>query len=226
MSKTVFISRSMDEESLLSRNLQERGVELLALSLIRIQPKTFDPNIAHTDWVFFSSKNGVKHFFAQHPILNHQKFGAIGNATGDELSQYVEVDFMGNSNDTDEVAQQFVLHIKNCTVLFPQSDESLRSVQKFLEYQQSIDLICYKTTPQPRPLGFPDVLVFSSPSNVRSFFMTNQYMEYQRCIAFGPATASELHRNGVDSVCVLEEISDEILIHAINDAIQGSPPWS
>jgi uroporphyrinogen-III synthase len=192
-------------------------IEVIAQSLIETKAIPFDPNIPSCDWIFFSSSNAASHFFNQHPIISNQKIGAIGNATARTISPYKSVDFIGDSMDITDSAYRFAELIGSGKVLFPGAAESLRHIQSALPAEQIIDLPVYTTNEKKSAIPVCNVYVFTSPSNVRSFFSNknNTRPETMNCIAYGEATLEALKIQGVGNV----EIPTSLEPRSIADTI-------
>jgi hydroxymethylbilane synthase len=221
MSKTVFISREIEENALLAESLRASGLALEARSMIRTEAVSFEKIIPPTDWIFFSSTNAVNYFFANKPVLSGQRMAALGKATAGALEKYASVDFMGQSIDPKVTAHDFAVKVDTQTVLFPVAEHSLRTIQGALPDEQVVTIICYRTTEAPSEIGYPDVLVFSSPSNVSSFFRMNRILDYQRVIAYGASTAEALQKHGVQDISIPASLDDAGLVQAINE-VSGS----
>jgi len=164
-------------------------------SLIRFEPVPFD-KVPSSDWIFFSSRNSVQFFFDGKPsFVAGTKFGVIGSATDQALSRHnVTADFVGQGGDTRNIAQQFASLAGSQNVLFPISAQSLRTVQQALSGAQVQDLVCYRTYEDVSMNSDvqADVFIFTSPSNVRSFFRQNLVLTGAGFVAIGEATATEL----------------------------------
>lgn len=218
MNSSVFISRDETEVKGLMKSLVESGYRVTAKSLIETHPIAFDSSIPKTDWIFFPSGHAVRFFFRNNPTLGTQKMAAVGHATAKELSKHTSISFIGPTNDTEETALLFANLVGSQTVLFPQSRQSLQNIQLALPSHQVINLICYETVPAPSSIGFPDILLFSSPSNVASYFLKNTKNGSQKFIAFGRATAKSLNDHGIIDVVIPTSLTDEALLNAINSA--------
>jgi hydroxymethylbilane synthase len=214
---SVFITRNLHPNSLFSKVLTRKGYEVNGQTLIefkRIEMKS----LPQTDWIFFSSKHAVEHFFEQKPELKEQKIGAVGKGTSDAIRKYGKrADFIGYSTDTKMTGKQFASQVKNGTVLFPQAKESLKSIQKqFTNPSQVIDLSVYQTILHDEvPVPQADIMVFTSPSNVDAFFKKNKLASSQRIVAMGGATEHELSKHGIKK-CVLPITFDDLgLLQAV-----------
>lgn len=218
MSATVFISRELPDDNHLTLALASKGYTLIAEPMICTEGLGYEPNSFKSGWLFFSSKQGVHHFFEKDPDTGKCLLGAIGEGTARMLKKYGDVSFVGKSTDTAEVAREFkaVAGKKKCW--FPVGEQSVRTVQQALPASQVQDILCYRTIEKPRPVGNPDVLVFSSPSNVDAFLKANTILPVQRVVAFGKTTAAALHRHGFNQVVISKGTSDAALLEAINTA--------
>jgi len=202
-SQNVFITRKIGKSDLFGQLLDNNGFSVFSDSLIRFEQVNFDPLISQKfDWIFFSSKNSVRFFFEQQPLLSEKvKFACIGAATRTELNQYShQADFVGSGNNTHEIAELFKQVINTDTVLFPQSDISLRTIQQLLTDGQATNLNVYRTT-EASDVELPkdlDIVIFTSPSNVRSYFHLQKEQKSLKYIAIGESTGKELKKLGIN----------------------------
>ncbi len=215
MSHTVFISRNEEDCEELSKALSAEGIALIAVSMIKTEPVKFEQSIPQTDWIFFSSKNGVRTFFSQNPEIGSQRFAAVGQGTADVLNEFAKVDFIGKHIDTRITAQEFKEHIENATVLFPQSSISRKTIVSAFDNTQAVEIVCYKTQEESKEVGAADVFIFTSPSNVDSFFKKNKVFHYQKMISFGFPTEETLKKHGVENIVIPESLDTETLIRTI-----------
>ncbi len=206
-SKKIFITRETAANDTLSHLLTTQGHHLRGVSFIRFQPISFD-HVPSAEWIFFSSKNAVRYFFEQVHIPPAAKYAAIGKATAAALSKYVSsIDFYGESNDTIEIGKQFADKVKSGKVLFPQSTNGLRTVQKqFANPQQLTDLAVYETLPMmvdaEDDIYNSDLLIFTSPSNVDSFLQQHKISQKHQLIAMGKSTAKQLEKRGYKEIYI------------------------
>jgi len=213
---TVLITREQKPNSPFKILLEKLGMQVIGLSLIQTQPVAFTQD-KPTDWIFFSSSNGVRHYATQIQSIPAAKIGAIGPGTAREIRALGwPIDFEGSAATTAEVAQNFAQHIGNASVLFPGAKESLRTVQKALNPNQVIDLDVYATE-MVSGIQIPeaDVLVFTSPSNVAAWPDKASLLQKQ-VIAIGPSTGQKLKENGLTEFTLPWEpselaLADEVL---------------
>lgn len=99
----------------------------------------------------------------------------------------------------DEIGAQFVKLVRGGTCLFPVSNISKRTIQKYFPDQSKVtDLVVYNTfekTNFPDPAA--DVLIFTSPSNARAYFSKFSLKNKQKVISMGPTTGKQLKELGI-----------------------------
>ena len=126
--------------------------------------------------------------------LDNQKLACIGKGTARALKAHTnKIAFIGDNVDIQVTAQQFAELAGNETCLFPISNISSRTIQKAFKNQSlTHDLVVYNTQENKVSVPAQDVLVFTSPSNVRSYFSNHQDIVNEKIIAIGPSTGKEL----------------------------------
>jgi len=213
----VFVTRNLKEQSFFKRALEQNGYPVHGKSLIDFKAIEFN-EVPETDWIFFSSKNSVRFFFEQQPQTGNAKFGAVGSATAKALRKYgVVPEFTGNSINTVEIGRAFAEVAKNEKVLFPQSKNSLKTVQQqFASDENLFDLITYETIESGEG-QIPDtgVIVFTSPSNVRSYLNKKSISSEQKVIAIGNTTGKELEKHSISDYHLPWTSSEIALVDAV-----------
>lgn len=204
--KNVFITRELPETSYLRTALEKHGIELEGRSLIKTFPsinKLDSYILRNTDWVFFSSRNAIEYFFRLDPQLPKKaKFGVLGRGSEDAL-RYLgkKADFNGEEEgiDTKDIAKEFAKIANGSNVLFPSAKGSLRTIQKALSANTRImELTVYETVPEEDVAqSYADVLIFTSPSNVESYFVNNLLEPDQQVICIGKSTGKKFDEMGV-----------------------------
>ncbi|MGN6178244.1 MAG: hydroxymethylbilane synthase [Mucilaginibacter sp.] len=201
---SVFITRELSEQSYFRRALEKHNINIEARSLIRTVP-TFNKLdsfiFRNVDWIFFSSKNAVDYFFQLGPVLPKDvKFGVMGAGSEEMLRRKGHfTNYVGETGDTAEVAEEFAEMVKGQTVLFPGAEGSLKSIQKGLSPDtRVIDLPVYETVlVEDVEPSSADVVVFTSPSNVDAYFANNLLDPYQKVVAIGKSTGKKFEEMGV-----------------------------
>jgi len=200
----VFISREIGEKNYFRRALDKHNIAIEDRSLIRTFPivNILDPfYLKNIDWIFFSSRNGVEFFFKLKPALSKKvKFGVVGRGSEDALRKHGYLaDYVGESGDIEEVAEDFAALVVGETVLFPRAQDSLQTIQKSLSPETKVvDLPIYETVIEDNTdKTYADVLVFTSPSNVDAYFAENLLDPGQQVIAIGNSTGKKFDEMGV-----------------------------
>ncbi|MCB0762164.1 MAG: uroporphyrinogen-III synthase [Flavobacteriales bacterium] len=208
----VFVSRSVDKYPQLQQRISEAGGELIACSMIDTEAVPFvEPN--DIEWVFFSSVRAVKFYFSSVPP-RELKYAAIGPATAKELAKFTEVSFSGKGLDTEVTAQAFAKCVGGARVLFPGSDISLGTVQKHLPEYQVAEVVIYRTGLTPQSVAPCEVYVFTSPSNVRSFFRKNELTSGVVLVP-GARTRQEVEKNARVQIIDVPSLEDSDLCRTI-----------
>ncbi len=202
----VFITRELSESSYLRNALKKHQIEIEDRSLIRTFPSinNLDPFILRNiDWVFFSSKNAIEYFFKLDPQLPKKvKFGVLGRGSEDVLRLHGKAaDFNGEEDgiDTKDIATEFAKLAKGSNVLFPSAKGSLKTIQKALSSDTKIiELTVYETVSEENVAqSYAEVLIFTSPSNVDSYFAENLLEPDQQVICIGKTTGQKFDEMGV-----------------------------
>jgi uroporphyrinogen-III synthase len=202
--------------------LRDHDFTVDAQSLITTKPIPFNPSLPPCDWIFFSSSNAVRHFFSQHPIIANQQFAALGEGTAETLSEYASADFVGDAMDIADSAYRLASVVESATILFPIAQHSMKTVQQAFPSSQVIDLVVYETIERHVIVKPSELYVFSSPSNVRSFFHSNEIdTKAMQTLAFGHSTAECLRSFGVENITIPQSLDPAGMLHTINRIFQG-----
>ena len=200
--KTVFISQDGDLQNELIEFCSKNQLNLIAKSLIDFRQVigVFPNQTAQI--VFFTSPRSVEFFFRQKQLKSSQQVACIGKTTKLALEkQGIKVDFCSkNEKMPSIVAEEFSAWVGEKTVLFPLSSRSNKSMQKRLNSNQIQDVVVYETMLNPKKIEpIPDILIFSSPSNVDSFLMLNDIHKHQKLFSWGETTQNHLLEKGFQS---------------------------
>jgi len=209
---SVLITRDLNEDSFFKKTLEGNGYNVKGISFIETKKIKFD-KAPLTDWIFFASSTAVEHFFEQEPELKPKvKFGVIGKSTEQTLKKYNRnAAFVGSVNDTKVVGKKFAKTAGAETVLFPQAKGGLRTIQQQFEDSSKLsDLAVYETVKKTNAeMPVAEILVFTSPSNVESFFEKGKVKQDQKVIAIGASTEKKLKTFGIEN-CILPVSFDEV----------------
>lgn len=172
------------------------------------------------DWIFFTSKNAVKFFFAKNKVLGHQKIACVGDGTFKVLSKYVKrVDYVGNAVDTHLIGKEFAKIIGNAICFFPISNISKRTIQKYLPKNQVIEQVVYQTKITTKTnIPSTDIVVLTSPSNTLNYQQIKGFQANQILIAMGPSTAQQIKDLNLKNVVILPTKPSEIgIVDCLNN---------
>lgn len=217
--KSIFISRSIEKSGTLYKFLEKEGLNIIDLPLIKFVkiPFSYTPP---TDWIFFSSKNAIKYFFEQNPSLQDGvKFGVISRSSEYYLNQYgKQADFVGQGVDLIKISQQFRDVLADQSVLFPQAMDSLQTIQKQLAFTNTVhNIYTYKTILRSDfEIPYTDIVVLTSPSNVKAFYSKYKIDNRQLVIAMGNSTKYALSEYGFKKVIIPEEFSEDAICDIIS----------
>ncbi|HZH54540.1 MAG TPA: uroporphyrinogen-III synthase [Sphingobacteriaceae bacterium] len=185
--------------------MEKHGTQIDGRSLIRTTGLPLDVEAAalqEVDWVFFTSRNSVIHFFERQPALSpNTRFAVIGRGSEEQLRQTGHVPHFSGAEsgiDMEGVAAEFAKMAEGATVLIPRAVDTLGTMRRGLTAGTKVlDVPIYQTELADEvEASDADVLIFTSPSNVRAYFAANQLAPGQRIISIGYASGKELENLG------------------------------
>ena len=211
--RSVYISRNSEDAELFNDQLTNFGFKVIAKSPVRFETITWkDPG--NYNWVFFTSKQCVRHFFSQKiEISPNIRTAALGSGTASLLNRFgIVPDYTGKDGSPYETAKEFGNIAGNSTVLFPIAESGLRTVQKALSEQVEIkEIPVYRMVQAPfERFISAHIYVFTSPSAVSSFFITQPEIS-GLIVAIGDATKAALHEAGYADVLVAPFSTEQAL---------------
>ena len=160
----IVVTRTREQASQLSRELAQRGADVLEVPTIRITPPTELRPLADAllelnayDWIVFTSPNGVTAFFEYFfkafedlRDIGGVRIGAVGPGTAAKLRDlHLKVDLMPEEYLTRKIADTFSKfgNIENLKILLLRAEIANPELPKALEQMGAIvdDIACYKT---------------------------------------------------------------------------------
>lgn len=218
----ILISRDLNNDSILRQWADEKDVTLIEQTFISFQ-SVDNLEIPKTDWIFFSSPTGLK-LYIEHYEIKAKKIGVYSEGTHRRLEEYgLFADYIGDSQKSSTfIGKDFFCSISsNEKVLFPSSQISMRGIVSQGNSKQVIELTSYHTNLQEFELDLsPDIIIFTSPSNVDGFLLKNHLTEDMKVIAFGSTTASHLeHYIEKERINVPVSPREEDLIALLKDLV-------
>ena len=215
--KKIFISKTFKDGDYLPNALKKLGFEVYGKSLIEFKQIAIR-FLPRTEWIFFSSKHAVRYFFNQKPEFGTVKFGCIGSSTSAELRAFGHrADFIGQSTDIKLVGKQFSSKVGNARVLFPIARGSMQSIQwQMVKRENVVNLEVYATLNLSEEIATEnEIILFTSPSNVESYFEKNTWHPHQKAIAMGEATGKALEKLKIKKYTTPRSFDDLGLLQAI-----------
>ena len=214
MNQRVFISRHPEQVALLRELLEQRGIVLSSHSLIHRENIRFDLPVPQTDWLFFSSPYAVEAFYSQGG-RSDAKIAAVGPGTAQSLAPFGEIHFKGIGTNTEQTGKTFSELAKGETILFPMAEESLKTVQKYIDPEYCSEIICYRSVEVPVSVEPADLYFLTSPSNVKSFFRVNTVSYRAWFLCPGESTAKTLREFGIQKIQICSDFEPLQLENAI-----------
>lgn len=163
----IVVTRTREQASELSRQLRERGAEVLEIPTIRTVAPT-DPapllealsGLNAYDWLVFTSPNGVGFFFDSFfkkfqdlREIGGVRIAAVGPATAARIRElHLQVDLMPEEYLAVKVADALAEYqsIENLRILLLRAEAANPELPKMLEERGAIidDIACYQTVPE------------------------------------------------------------------------------
>lgn len=193
----VVVTRTRAQASQLSRQLSERGADVLEIPTIRTAPpRSFKDlkdallEIGSYDWLVFTSPNGVDAFFDYFfkgfediRAIGNVRFAAIGPGTAEKLKQlHLRIDAMPEEYLATKVASAMAAFesLENLKVLLLRAEVANPELPAKLNEMGAIvdDVACYRTEPETEDLNGAaarlveegaDWVTFTSSSTVENF---------------------------------------------------------
>lgn len=171
----------------------------------------------NASWLFFSSANGVKHYFAQEQLKPEQKIAVIGLGTAKAVeSMGYSCTFIGEGPSISQIAANFYAKHNPSKVCFPCSSISVRSIQQALDsYCQCDDVVVYETIKKSnfKLSQKPSVALITSPSNAEVAATLDLFDTPM--VAIGTTTYNALKKYGFRFIMHASEPNEEMLLKAV-----------
>ena len=219
ISSSVFISSELKEDEYFCRALSAHHIPYHCESFIEFKAVNFDFP-ANADWLFFSSKNGVKYFFNAYQNDFRKstiKLAAINQGTANAIHELgFNTEFIGKGNDLYKITEQFDAIAKG-KIVFPQASKSLQSIQNNLKLNKNNEsLVVYENYPKQNIIERKEsILVFTSPMSAEAYFSKYQIHDFQSVISIGNTTTKKIKTFNFKNVKTAFEPSYSALLDEI-----------
>ena len=188
---TIFISKDKHDLGVIPRFLADRDVKGIYCSLIHFEKVFFQ---VHYDFevIFFPSARSAQFILESKEInLNSYVLACGGSQTNERLIELgYSCEFIGtNAGSPDQVSKEFCDWLGNRKVFVPCSNRSVLSMTSQIPNHQVISEVVYNTILSEKIVDSSDLYVFSSPSNIHSFFKKNKLKKGSFVIVWGQTSA-------------------------------------
>ncbi len=221
--QSVFISRQLKDDSPLKLWVKKNKITLYNFPLISQSPINFYffPNTA---WIFFSSKNAIKYFFNHSPKIHAStQLGVLSAESALYLQKEfnLKANFIGSGNDVAKIGRKFKTILNNQSVLFPQAQNSLKTIQnQLLNNTKQYNLIVYKSqTIKWLQIPNADIIILTSPLNVKSYFEQKPCTFNKTYIAIGLSTKEALEQKHIKNILVPNNFSEAGILEKLETLI-------
>jgi len=195
--RRIVVTRTRAQAGQLSKQLLQRGADVLEIPVIRIEPPSEHLALADAllalnsyDWLIFTSPNGVttffEHFFKAFDDMRDiggVRIAAVGPATAAQLQAlHLKVDLTPPEYIASAIAAALARYqsIENLKILLLRAEVAGKELPQQLEERGAIvdDIACYKTAPETEDRngaaarllkGGADWITFASGSAVENF---------------------------------------------------------
>ena len=224
--RRILVTRPRAQATELADMIRAYGGEPLVFPTIRIEgmlppdPNLLRAQLAEADWLVFTSRNGVQHFYDQlysagldTRALHRLKFAVIGQTTGTALRERgIVADQMPTVYTAAELGKTLALHVSGQRVLLvrvadapPELAASLRqsgaSVAELPVYRVESEISQAEQIQECLRERQVAAMTFTSPSTIRGFLdnIDNQlrWLEGLKIICIGPVTAEYARAAGL-----------------------------
>ena len=213
MKKKVLITKSIEDVGELQHYAIQNQIELIYHSFLSFEQFQIS-EIPEVDVLFFSSKRAVDFLLKQQIVSARVQVACIGSATQHYLeNRRINVDFVGsNSSRPQEVSKELHRWLNGRTCGLVTAEESQHTIASYLEESLISYITPYRTVIHDDKLDSPmDVLVFTSPSNVKGFLQKNE-IHHQKVVAWGKTTEEFLLKNAIQNVYCLNNATEKEVI--------------
>jgi uroporphyrinogen-III synthase len=233
LGKRVVITRPAEQSHALSALLHAQGAEVVAWPLLRIEGLSPAPALAwrdaltQSDWVVFSSVNGVKHAVPHLPTPwpTHIRVAAVGPKTAAALARHgIAVDAMPRSYEARALvaavqAAQFDLTGKRVLLIQGAATPDVLRADFDAAGALTLRIVVYHSVAVPDvpvPAGPLDALLFASGSAALAAAAYRDRLSAPICVAcIGPSTAQRAREAGWSVHVVAAGHTDEGLVDAL-----------
>ncbi len=215
--KSIFISKNPSETALLQNFCNENNFDLICKSFISFSTIKTGLKV-ETEAVFIGSKNAFDYYLFNQRHDSKVQIACIGDSTASYIeSKGYKVSFAGKSaGNPEKVSMELNEWLNNRSICFIKSTESKGTIEKFVHSKKIQKLVLYETKFESFTFENEfDIIVFTSPSNVNSYMLSNIISTKTKIIAWGKTTKKELKKYDLTAQIVLKESSINELLETL-----------
>lgn len=242
--KKIVVTRTRQQASKLSMQLENLGAEVLEFPSIKIAApsdnfKSLDAaisDIKNFAWIIFTSANGVENFFERlrtfkldARALSHSKIAVIGSATAEKLSNFgIIADIIPEKFCAESLLDALKNSVAGKNILIARAEVAREILPRELSnFGANVTIAAaYKTVPtDAAKINFAevDLVTFTSSSTVENFVAVVgiDTLKKIKSAAIGPITAQTLKNFGVTADIVAKEFTIAGLVDAVKNFYEG-----
>lgn len=159
-------------------------------SFIQILETPFNPAAIQSEWLFFTSANGVNSLLSRW-LPSRFKIACLGEATAKAFDGILTPDFIGTGS-VEDLSTAFKEQLQDQRVTFIEGNLNKRTIAEALPKEKCAYVQTYETHLLPNSVNPHDVYFFTSPSNVDGFLLKNEIDSTSKIIAIGTTTQAHL----------------------------------
>lgn len=215
-----FISRNAEQAPFFKRMAEDYNLDSSFISLSEVQSIDFETNNTDYEVVLFNSERAVRFFFASISPEDYKGkiIIAAGTTTNLVLSQFgLEAQYVCISQDFKTISSELISLISGKKCLVPCSEQTAGTISKQFETVAEVSYLhTYRTISRPQVIQDYNWYVFTSPSQVISFSLANQFNLKAHYFCLGPTTEATLKSLGIDNCHVSDEPTELSLLELMN----------
>jgi uroporphyrinogen-III synthase len=204
---SVFISKNDNDLGDLPEYLNSRTIPAEFKSLIHFESLDFAIDSSF-EVMFFPSIRAAQFLIESSKVnLSDYVLACSGSQTNQRLNELgYQCEFVGkNAGDPMQVSKDFSEWLGVRKVLLPHSNLSALSISTHIPKDQLSTVEVYRTILSETAVTPCDIYVFSSPSNIQSFFSCNELKKGSKVIVWGQSSLNSLESYGHQADHVLKE---------------------
>jgi uroporphyrinogen-III synthase len=204
---TIFISKDEQDLGIIPRFLEDKDIKGVYSSLIHFE-KVFFQIPSDFEVIFFPSARSAQFMIDSKEInLNSYVLACSGPQTNERLIDLgYHCAFIGaNAGSPDQVSKDFGEWLGDRKVFIPHSNRSVLSMIVHIPNHQVVSKVVYNTILSDAIIDSSDLYVFSSPSNIHSFFKKNRFKKDSLVIVWGQTSARCLNEYNCKADFILQD---------------------